>query len=32
MLGAVCVNTGNVDSANLNIRLTTGAGAETPSK
>lgn len=32
MLGAVCVNTGNVSAANLNIRLTTGAGAESPSK
>lgn len=32
MLGAVCVNAGNVSAANLNIRLTTGAGAESPSK
>lgn len=32
MLGAVCVNSGNVSAANLNIRLTTGAGAESPSK
>ncbi len=31
-LGAVCVNSGNVSAANLNIRLTTGGGAESPSK
>jgi hypothetical protein len=31
-LGAVCVNSGNVSAANLNVRLTTGKGAESPSK
>jgi hypothetical protein len=31
-LGAIVTCAGNVDSANLNIRLTTGGGAESPSK
>lgn len=30
-LGAICTCAGNVDAATLNMRLTTGAGAETPS-